>query len=109
MPNSSALQRHVAQKVGLCILLGVIVWVVLLIAGANHMRSAIDTNAYDVVIGPLALNHIAKSVAEGGHKVSISFEMGLLWYLFACTGVGALLGYGAAKLDARARLPPTNR
>ncbi len=101
MPNNSGLQRHIAQKVGICVLLGVVVWVVLLIIGATHVRNATDTNMYDVAIGPLALNHIVKSVVEGGHKVSISFESGLVWYLLAWTALGTLLGAAATKRQSK--------
>jgi hypothetical protein len=108
MPNNSRLQLQIAQKVGICIVLGVIVWIVLLIIGAGHVRTATDTNSYDVAIGPFALNHIEKSVVEGGYKVSISFEPGLLWYLLACCGLGVVLGCGVARWQTKIKRHRTN-
>jgi len=71
---------------------GVVLWVILVVRGAQQLRSASHLADYLVQFGPLTLTHIVKKPIEDGFSVSFSLESGLIWYVFGWLIFGLLGG-----------------
>jgi hypothetical protein len=86
------IQQQLAQKVGICLLLGSLGWVLLLAKGAVVLRGQAGSTTYDVLFGPFILNRISKREIEDGFVASFSFESGIWWYALCWLLLGLLFG-----------------
>lgn len=94
--EKSLILQQVTRKIGGCLLLGGMVWVLLLIMGALALRDKAGDATYNVVLGPLVLNRISRHEIGDGFVASFSFESGLWWYVFYWLLFGVLLGITSA-------------
>ena len=98
MPDN-ALQRQLVQKITITTLVGLVGWIGLLIQASSKIRESAVGSSYDVAIGPLVLNRLAKHPTDAGsYSVSFSFDPGLIWYFAGCILLGAAIGSATAVL-----------
>jgi hypothetical protein len=92
------MMRQLAQKVGICMLIGSVGWILLLAKGAMALRGQAGSATYDVLFGPFVLNSINRREIEDGFVASFSFESGLLWYVCCWLLLGLLAGVISAHV-----------
>lgn len=95
--KQSALEKQLAQKLGISTLGASLIWIALLLHGANIVHNSVLGAHYIVRIGPLALNEIVKVPAGDGFVVSLSFRPGLVLLFVLCTAVGLAWAITIAK------------
>ena|SRR5688572_31689058 len=98
MLNTPRMQRSIAQKIIVFVVLATALWICVLIAASVQARnSGPGSEPHNVALGPLVLNQITKTATANGHVVGFSFERGLAWYFIIWTGCGALAGWLTAR------------
>ena len=97
MFDTSHLQRHIAEKVAITVLMGTVGWVLLLVLASSSIRGAAITITREVHIGPLVLNTITRQADAGSYTATISFEQGIIWYALFWLVAGVLAGIVASR------------
>lgn len=103
--EKSIIQQRLAQNVGICLLLGSVLWALLLAKGAVALRGQAGSTTYDVLFGPFVLNRISRQEIEDGFVASFSFENGIWWYALCWLLLGVLLGVLSAHIYSNKQEP----
>jgi len=91
------IRKRVIQKINICLLAGVLVWILVLLRGAYTLRNTPVNHEYVVRFGPLILNHLTKRAVPGGFVAGFSFENGFLWYVLGWLLLGVAIGIGWSR------------
>jgi hypothetical protein len=99
----SRYRQALLQMSNFGLLAGVMLWVILVVRGAQQLRNASHLADYLVQFGPLKLTHIVKQPIEDGFSVSFSLEPGLVWYVFGWVALGLLGGIAVVFVAKRSQ------
>lgn len=92
MFHKSRTQTFISLGATLGLLLGGLIWVILLLQGAQLLRHRANASQ-TVRAGTLHLTTIRQKTIEGGRTISFSLSPNLLWYLSGCILIGGSIGY----------------
>jgi uncharacterized membrane protein len=98
-----SVRRCILQMTHFGLLMGVAVWTILIVRGAQSLRNNPFKDSYLVHFGPLKLTHISKHPIEGGFTAGFSLETGLVWYVLFWLVIGCLLGLGVVWYGLKTR------
>lgn len=98
-------RRQILQMLNYGLLLGAVTWVLLIMRGAQVLKTGAEQTAYNVVFGPLTLLHMDKQAVGDGFTVRFAFELGTVWYAVFWLVIGSLLGILLVIYTRRARQP----
>jgi hypothetical protein len=101
IPTTSPLQRQIAQKAAVALLLATLSWMCLLLFDASASNKSLGL--YQVTAGPLVLHEISQMSGINGREVSLSFEPGLLWYFLGWILLGCSVGWLSYKRSTQKR------
>jgi hypothetical protein len=93
MLHAPSLRRAMVQMGNFGLLAGTVMWILLVVHGAQRVSSGIAVQEYLVRFGPLNLTHIVKKPITGGFIANLSLETGLLWYIIGWIAAGAAAGW----------------
>jgi len=100
----SKYRQVLLQMSNVGLLVGITVWIIAVIRGAQQLRTASHLTHYIVQIGPFTLMRIVKKPLSSGFTVSFSLETDLVWYAMSWLVLGFVCGIGVLVLARRKQL-----
>lgn len=100
--NRSIILQQLVSKLRIAVIGSCILWIILLERGALILRGQNGNAHYDVMAGPLVLNHLSSQKHTDKVLVNFSFELGLVWYVLFWLLVGTLWAILATYMRKRA-------